>query len=249
MDFEQRLSLLRERYEASLPSKRAALEVAWTAFEAAPGHAEARAELRTLLHRLAGSAPAYGHKALGEAAATACARLGARAVEHDPREGNLAHALAPLVRSVLHQFDGLVHDALRASEARARSARPTLRLLLLEDDDEQAAAIEAALVAHGCAIRRVAQVEALWETITTWPCDALLIDYWLGSETAESIVHLLRSEPSFAATALVCLTVETDAARLRGMLERGCDRVLSKREPAQSIVDAVESAMAARRAR
>ena len=245
MDFDQRVSLLRERYQASLASKRVALEAAWSAVGATPEDPDARAELRSQLHRLAGSAPAYGYKALGDAAARACARLLARAEDGSRNEVGLA-ALEPLVGNVLHELGRLVHDVAQPGGHRPAPNTVPLRILLLEDDDEQARAIEAALVAEGCAMRCVKHVESLWEAITTWPCDALLIDYWLGNSTAESIVRLLRDEPSFSGIALLCLTVETDPARLRAVLDHGCDRVLSKRETPHAIVDAVRSVIAAR---
>ncbi len=247
MDFDERLSLLRDRYAASLASKRTALAAAWHAFRDEPGAAGVRAELRGLLHRLAGSAPAYGYQVLGDAATLACAELGP-ATRDAGDEDDVADDLAPLVANVLDELDRLTHEA-RPLVALAARAQAPLRVILLEDDDDQAAAIEAALVAHGCTVRPVARAESMWQALTTWPCDALIVDYWLGTGTADDVVRLVREEPSFSAIALVCLTVETDAARWRGMLEHGCDEVLSKSEPASRIVAAIEAAVAARRAR
>lgn len=66
-DPSQRFALLRAGYAKSLASKHAALAHAWHAFAAAADETSGR-ELRTLVHRLAGSAPPYGYAALGELA-------------------------------------------------------------------------------------------------------------------------------------------------------------------------------------
>jgi len=64
LDSSQRFALLRTRYTQSLASKHVALEEAWRAFDTAANEATAR-ELQVLVHRLAGSAPAYGYGPLG----------------------------------------------------------------------------------------------------------------------------------------------------------------------------------------
>lgn len=64
-DRDERFQRLRMQYAQSLPGKRAALAEAWRAFVAAPDDAALQRELSTQLHRLAGSAGAYGYEALG----------------------------------------------------------------------------------------------------------------------------------------------------------------------------------------
>lgn len=66
-DLSPRFEELRVRYAQSLPSKHASLSQAWRAFEAMPDAANGR-ELQMMVHRLAGSAPAYGYPVLGELA-------------------------------------------------------------------------------------------------------------------------------------------------------------------------------------
>lgn len=63
-DSSPRFALLRARYARSLASKHVALVQAWRAFASDADAATAR-ELQGLVHRLAGSAPAYGYAALG----------------------------------------------------------------------------------------------------------------------------------------------------------------------------------------
>jgi HPt (histidine-containing phosphotransfer) domain-containing protein len=63
----QRSALLHARYAQSFASKHAKLAAAWRAFAEAAGAAN-RDELRQQVHRLAGSAPAYGYAGLGSLA-------------------------------------------------------------------------------------------------------------------------------------------------------------------------------------
>ena len=243
-DFDQRLALLRSRYLESLPSKQSHLLEAWMAFRQAPGDAAARTHLRTLLHRLAGSAPAYGYAAIGEVAASASHCLGVE----DP--GDLSvDEVAPLIERLLPMIEAITRSLQANGDAQVDpSAPPPLRVILVEDDPDQAAAIAGALSAQGCVVRHAEHSESFWEVATTWPCDAVVIDYWLGVETARDIVALVRNEPTFASIALLCLTVEASAAKLKAVIDAGCDAVLSKTESPQRIVAALHTHAAARRA-
>ena len=68
-DSSLRFEQLRVRYAQSLPSKHSALGDAWRAFEADPDATNGR-ELQMMVHRLAGSAPAYGYPVLGQLASS-----------------------------------------------------------------------------------------------------------------------------------------------------------------------------------
>ena len=63
-DSSRRFERLRARYAQSLASKRAALGEAWRACVATP-EPSSLDKLQLLVHRLSGSAPAYGYKTLG----------------------------------------------------------------------------------------------------------------------------------------------------------------------------------------
>lgn len=63
-----RFEELKERYALSLPQKTAELDAAWQRFAEAPHDAEARRALHQCVHRLSGSAPAFGLEEVGDAA-------------------------------------------------------------------------------------------------------------------------------------------------------------------------------------
>lgn len=111
-DFESRLQLLHERYTASLVHKRAALADAWQAFAANPRDRALRLELSMQLHRLSGSAGAYGYEAIGTAASEADGVVG----EHG--------GIADFDRAQLDRCGDLVLAVLRALERAESGTRP-----------------------------------------------------------------------------------------------------------------------------
>lgn len=66
-DSSRHFARLRTRYVQSLDSKHAALHEAWRVCLAMPDPSNLR-KLQVLVHRLSGSAPAYGYAALGKRA-------------------------------------------------------------------------------------------------------------------------------------------------------------------------------------
>jgi CheY-like chemotaxis protein/HPt (histidine-containing phosphotransfer) domain-containing protein len=253
-DFDHNFALLRERYRGSLANKRIGLEAAWRAFRSSGGNAETLDALLLLVHRLAGSAPAYGYEALGELASEVNRLLAAgRSTDQAGTRRSASHELidklAPRVGLLLSALAESA-DSVAASSVQIDPGRASpLRVTLIEDDPEQALGIQAALESQGCEVAVALHSDSLWELITIWPCDVVLVDYWLDRETALDIVRLIRSEPSFSTMAVICLTVETNPDLLRNVLEGGCDAVLSKSETPQRFVEVLLDRVAVRRGR
>lgn len=65
---QMRLQQMRDNYKQSLPAKKAELEAAWAACMQADWEEESVAALKTLAHKLGGSAGLYGFDDLGKAA-------------------------------------------------------------------------------------------------------------------------------------------------------------------------------------
>jgi CheY-like chemotaxis protein len=240
----ERFDLLRARYANSLGDKQRALAQAWAAFAAAPSDAAARDDLQQQLHRLCGSALAYGYARLGDDACLADSLL--------RRWGELAPALRDAPSDLLEHLLASVQAVLAGlSEVPAEEKAPAsdpqataLRVLLVEDDPVQALLIRAKLEAHGCKVRWENGAELLWQALTLWPCHAIVLDYWLRGETAADVVATLRREPRFERLALVCFSVESDAQVLRALLEAGCDAVLAKSEGGDRLFDVVRECVA-----
>lgn len=227
-DFEIRLQLLRERYAASLGPKRAALAQAWQAFAADPRDAAARRELSMQLHRLCGSAGAYGYADIGASACAADRLVG----EHG--------GIAEFDAGQIQRCDDEVGEVLAALDracvevARARDQAP-LRVLVVEDDPAQAALTATWLQARGAEVRVELHADALGQRLEEWPCEAVVLDHWLRGETATEVVAALRRLPRNARIALVCFSVERDPHVLRALLQAGCDAVVAKDEGHQAL--------------
>ena len=112
----QRFALLRQRYERSLPDKRATFERAWHALRAAPDEHHA-AMLQSIAHRLAGSAPPYGYEALGSSARSLDTMLDdwlKRAPDDRESADVLAELLLPRVTNVLERFAEALASAAKS---------------------------------------------------------------------------------------------------------------------------------------
>ena len=118
MNDSQRFDELRASYAQSLASKYSTLESAWHEFAAAPG-APALRDLHVLVHRLVGSAPAYGYAQIGDLARVADTQI----AEWDELRNSSRESLDTLARSLARTMRTLL-DALShaASEAGSPSA-------------------------------------------------------------------------------------------------------------------------------
>lgn len=238
-DSSRRFDWLRDRYADSLVGKHEALARAWAACSAAPGDLAARGELQQQLHRLCGSAHAYGYAQLGDHACLADSLLRSWETAMTSLRDSPAKLIERLRAPVAAVLAALVDTG--PPERDADTVRPTsaLRILLVEDDVGQSAIICAELEARGCEIRREDSADLLWQRLALWPCDAVVLDYWLRGETAIEVVAALRREPRFARLALVCFSVERDPQVLRAVLEAGCDAVVVKNEGSARLFDVV----------
>jgi HPt (histidine-containing phosphotransfer) domain-containing protein len=117
-DSSQRFDDLRASYAQSLASKYSTLESAWHEFAAAPGAAALR-DLHVLVHRLVGSAPAYGYAQIGDLARAADTQI----AEWDELQNSSRESIGVLAQSLARTMRALL-DALEqaASEAGSPSA-------------------------------------------------------------------------------------------------------------------------------
>lgn len=240
-DIDDRLERLRQRYVASFPAKRAALAEAWREFAANPAD-EARArELSMQVHRLCGSAAAYGYERLGE-----CACAADRLITEEsltalrPRGDERVCRFEASVQAVLGEL-AIASSAAQASPP--RNMVGDLRIVLVEDDPAQASLTAIELEARGCSVRIESGGDRLWQTLALWPCDAVVLDYWLRAETAAEITLALRRAPQFAGVTLVCYSVERDTQILRAVLAAGCDAVVAKDDGADGLLACVRASI------
>jgi CheY-like chemotaxis protein len=243
-DSSTRFEWLRRRYADSMAAKQEALSQAWSAFGAKPGDTQARADLQQQLHRLCGSAHAYGYAHLGDDACSADSLMRS----WESASPSLRDAPADLIRRldapVAAVLAGLAVADVPIAAQGVDPQLSALRVLLVEDDSGQSAIICAELEARGCEIRRESGTDLLWQTLTLWSCHAVVIDYWLRGETAIDVVAALRREPRFARVALVCFSVERDPQVLRAVLDAGCDALAAKSDGSARLFDVIRACVA-----
>jgi CheY-like chemotaxis protein len=236
-DTDHRLELLHQRYANSLRAKGAALADAWRMFAADPADAACARELSMQVHRLCGSAAAYGYRRLGECACAADRLIADELALPEQAGGDaLVRRFATSVQDVLGELAAASTSGRSASiAARARD----LHVVLVEDDPAQASLTAAELEARGCSVRVESNADRLWETLAQRPCDAVVLDYWLRAETAAEIALSLRREPQFARIALICYSVERDPQILRAVGEAGCDAVVAKDDGVERLLESM----------
>lgn len=240
-DSDHRLELLHRRYAHSLREKSAALAEAWRMFAADPSDAACARELSMQVHRLCGSAAAYGFRRLGESACVADRIIaGELAASERPDGDALVRRLATSVQDVLGELAAASATARTASTA--QEARD-LNVVLVEDDPAQASLTAAELEARGCSVLVQSDADRLWQSLARWPCDAIVLDYWLRTETATEIALSLRREPQFARIALICYSAERDPRILRAVAEAGCDAVVAKHDGVGRLLDSLRASI------
>ncbi|MCR6702170.1 MAG: response regulator [Dokdonella sp.] len=245
-DHPPAFDLLHQRYVDSFARKREEIEQAWKRMLLMPEEEAARADLQRLVHRLSGSAPAYGFDALGALARTVDERLaGWQRTPAHRREPTitLANDLQAPIQRLLAAFTA---QAPKAPVAATADAAPPLRVILVEDDGEQAAQLAATLERHGLIVRHAADSAALWQMLVTWPCQAIVLDYWLHGETAAEVAGMLQRESSFARVARVCLTADIGLPLQQAALSAGCDAFVLKNAPVEHLVAAIRAHVASR---
>ncbi|HKE47324.1 MAG TPA: hypothetical protein VKB52_04625 [Rhodanobacteraceae bacterium] len=110
LDPSQRFEALRARYARSFASKHKALAAVWYALEAAPD-AKGTRELQLLVHRLAGSAPAYGYVQLGALARSIDGTLSEWHDEPAARRGDAAKIVDAVREPMQAILDALQQQA------------------------------------------------------------------------------------------------------------------------------------------
>ena len=240
-DTDHRLELLQQRYAHSLRAKSAALAEAWRMFTADPASAACMRELSMQVHRLCGSAAAYGYRRLGESACAADRLIADELAAPEPATGDaLVRRFAASVQDVLGELAAA--SASVRSAATVQDARD-LHVVLVEDDPAQASLTAAELEARGCSVLVQSDTDRLWQSLARWPCDAIVLDYWLRAETATEIAISLRREPQFARIALICYSVERDPQILRAVAKAGCDAVVAKDDGVDRLFESMRASI------
>ena len=220
------------RYAESLPDKLNELALAWEAWLAAPEQDSAREQVHFRVHKLAGSAPAYGYNDLGREAQ----RLDALMQNWTGEVPQLRIPLPDLCRQVSLPMESLLRTLGRAAREAATAsqgegggrAERMLFVLFLEDDKEQAAIWREALTQQGLRVRIADSLPAFEAELVLETPDVLLVDFWLDGHTAGDVAKELNNMPEFCDLPKVCLTADDGMLPRQVAMDAGFSAVLRK---------------------
>jgi len=221
------------RYRQSLPEKLKDLALAWEAWLADPDQGLARERFHTLVHKLAGSAPAYGYEDLGREARRIDSALQSwvgDAPEARTPLPDLVRRIAVAAESLLRTL-GRAAREIAAADPDAASSPPgehAVYVLFLEDDREQGRYWRDALMREGLRVRLVDSLPGLEADLVLETPDILLIDFWLDGHTAGDVARELGSMPEFSALPKICLTVDDGTLPRQVAMDSGFAAVVRK---------------------
>ncbi|HRQ64426.1 MAG TPA: response regulator [Xanthomonadaceae bacterium] len=232
------LAALTADYRSKLPRRRLALLALW---QRLPEDSDARGiapELRLQVHRLAGSAGAYGFDRLSQAARVVDQSLKVWLASTPDQRTPIDH----LVDSTRRAFD----DLMQAFDDEGTELLPVavelhggFDLIQVEDDIEQAHSLGAALMRLGMRVRHAPDDVSFWDVLAEGRPDAILIDYWIGAETGADLARALRATPGYERLPLLCLTSDTSNDVRVDALAAGCDEVFSKVQSAPQLAASI----------
>lgn len=241
------------RFRTTLPDKLRELALAWERWLAAPDSIPAKDALQLLVHRLAGSAPAYGFSDLGRHAFRVDERLGEWDAEIAPLRiplDALCHELGGSVEMLLRALGRAARDGGGESRV-ARAARTgdergaPLYVVLVEDDPQQAELWREALSAQGLRVRAVLDPQAMLAEMVLERPDILVIDFWLAGITGTEVSRSLLDTPEFASVPRICLTVDNGPLPRQVAMDAGFAAVLRKTVSPVDLADVLRQVVAA----
>lgn len=228
------LFALNERYRASLPEKRAAIFAAWSDWRSDVSTLASLQELCRLLHKLAGSAGAYGFIRLGESARAADALLHewlSDAPEALDQRQALTRSIEPLILAIHDLFTEAMESSAPTARVGDADRDQRLQVILVDDDAEMALVLAAQLKHEGIDVLSTASGEGMYQLLRDTKPDVLVLDFWLHEETGDDLARALRADPTLCRLPTVCLTSDRSKETRQRALIAGALEVIDKSTP------------------
>lgn len=233
------LEALLAEYRERLPQRRRALLALWQRLPEDDEHGGVCAELRLQVHRLAGSAGAFGFDRISTAARRVDHLLKGWLFTPAAVRPPLTHLIAELSAPFAELLSAFGESSSLPLGEDASSTRSLRQVIHVEDDREQAQVLGFHLRRLGIESTVVADGEGLFDRLARKRPDAVLLDYWLGAETGADLARAVRSTAGCERLPLLCLTSDIgDRVRLDA-LAAGCDEVMSKVQSASQLAAAI----------
>jgi CheY-like chemotaxis protein len=191
------------------------------------------------LHKLAGSAGAYGFVRLGEAARQADGLI-ADALAASTDSATAASAPLRQLGSVLREIDELFDSEIGGSSAADNAggcvaSTSGLQVLLVDDDVELAAVLCEQLCREGIQVSVVHDGAAMHRALAATRPDVLLLDYWLQAETGAELASSVHALADYANLPTLCLTTDHSDHTRQCALAAGVLAVVDKALPSAEL--------------
>ena len=232
------LFALNERYRASLPEKRAAIFAAWSDWRSDVSTLASLQELCRMLHKLAGSAGAYGFIRLGESARAADALLHewlSDAPDALDQRQALTRSIEPLILAIHDLFTEAMESGAPSAPVADADRDQRLQVILVDDDAEMALALAEQLKHEGIDVLSTASGEGMYQLLRDTKPDVLVLDFWLHEETGDDLARALRADPALCRLPTVCLTSDRTKETRQRALIAGALEVIDKSTPSAQL--------------
>jgi len=237
-DVTDALTVLNERYRASLPQKCCAITSAFSAWRADLAELEHLRELNRLLHKLAGSAGGYGYARLGEAARTADGLLHEwlRDAPDDLAERHaLALTIEPLLRAIADLFAAASGFHGGSVQGGPGPTGRKIQVVLVDDDGDLSRRLSEQLRCEGIEVRCTEDGAGMHRLLSETRPDVLVLDFWLRDETGDALARSVRGIPELSGLPAVCLTSDRSVETRQRAIGAGALEVIDKSTPPRQL--------------
>lgn len=107
-------------------------------------------------------------------------------------------------------------------------ADPLGRIMIVDDDPQMLDQMQTVLEPWGLQLTSLRQVTQFWQVLQSETPDLLILDVEMPEVNGITLCRAIRSVPRWQRLPILFLTVHTDAATLRQMLDAGADALISK---------------------
>jgi CheY-like chemotaxis protein len=242
------------RYRAALSERLSELALAWEEWLAGPDEEPRKRHFHQLVHRLAGSASAYGFDDVAREAQHVESLLLAWDGDVPTLRvplGDFCRELGSAAETLLRVLGRAAREIARgpAVDGAVRHDDRVIFVLFLEDQPDRAQTWREALTREGLRVRVIESAQALEAELVMERPDVMLLDYGYEGAAVADVARGLRDTPEFAHIPKVCLIDDPAAMPRQTAMDAGFAAVLRSSVAPRDLATVLRQAVANVRAR
>lgn len=241
-------------YRATLGERLSELALAWEEWLAGPDEERHKNHFHQLVHRLAGSASAYGFDDVGREAQHVDSLINAWDGDVPTLRvplGDFCRELGAPAETLLRALGRAARDAQRPGTANGAPRRDerVIFVLFLEDEADRAQLWREALAREGLRVRVIESAQALEAELVMERPDVILLDDCYQAAGIAEVARSLRDTPEFAQIPKVCLIDDPAAMPRQTAMDAGFTAVIRSSVAPRDLAQVLRQAVANARAR